>query len=112
MTKNPSIATTLNVELLRRSIPSSIDNDIIVEESQSKEYDTVEKRKDTLRKGEYNRGDHYGSIASSATGARKGTLQSVDRTLDSVGYEAVDVLNARNISRAEYLHDQIQEQMQ
>lgn len=41
--------------------------------------------------------NQYGSLASSATAAR-GQQYSVDRTLDSVGYEAVDGLQKRNSS--------------
>lgn len=84
---------TLNVELLRSSIPGSINNDVIVEESLSKEYDTIEKGK--MSKARFDGKDQFGSIASSGTAAR-GQLYSVDRTLDSIGYEAVGVLQNRD----------------
>ena len=83
------IATTLDVELLRSSIPSTLEHDVILEESVSKEYDTIEKARALRSKLDCR--DQFSSIVSAGTAARG--LLSVDRTLDSVGYEAVDPMH-------------------
>ena len=75
------------MELLRSSIPSTINNDVIIEESLSKEYDTIENARTQGRLDE-----NYGTIGNTGS---KVNLRSVDRTFESVGYEAVNPIQSR-----------------